>query len=101
MEMLHLLRLTYTGSEEEAGPFVAGHVAFLERYHAAGVFLASGQTLPAADGGAIVACGADREAIERIAAEDPFVTSGTAEYSITTIDPARVHPALAGLLNAE
>ncbi|WP_406270306.1 YciI family protein [Actinacidiphila glaucinigra] len=96
--MLHLLFLTYTGREEDAGPFVAAHVAFLERHHRAGTFLLSGQTVPSCEGGVILARGSDRRAVERIAAEDPLVTAGVAVYTVTTVDPARVHPVLAGLL---
>ncbi|MFF7212453.1 YciI family protein [Streptomyces sp. NPDC008238] len=96
--MLHLLFLTYTGSEEEAGPFVAAHVAFLERHHRAGTFLLSGQAVPSSEGGVVLARGTDRRTIERIAAEDPLVVSGVAVYTVTTVDPARVHPVLAGLL---
>ncbi|MDX2645597.1 YciI family protein [Streptomyces sp. NPDC001902] len=96
--MLHLLFLTYTGSEADAGPFVAAHVAFLERHHRAGTFLLSGQTVPSSEGGVILARGTDRRTIERIAAEDPLVTSGVAAYTVTTVDPARVHPDLAGPL---
>ncbi|TDC39123.1 YciI family protein [Micromonospora sp. KC213] len=96
--MLHLLFLRYTGSEQEAAPFVAGHVLFLERYHQKGVFLVSGQAVPSVEGGAIVACAVDRAAVERIVAEDPFVVAGVAKYTVTTIEPGRVHPALADIL---
>ncbi|MDX2702233.1 YciI family protein [Streptomyces sp. PA03-6a] len=96
--MLHLLFLTYTGSEADAGPFVAAHVAFLERHHRAGTFLLSGQTVPSSEGGVILARGTDRRTIERSAAEDPLVISGVAAYTVTTVDPASVHPDLAGLL---
>lgn len=99
--MLHLLLLHYTVPEREAEPFVAAHVAFLERHHRDGTFLVSGQTVPSAQGGAIVAAGIDRPAVERITAEDPFVVAGVATYTVTTIAPGRVHPALAGLLGAE
>jgi uncharacterized protein YciI len=95
---VHLLSLRYTVSERAAEPHVAAHVAFLERHHAAGTFLVSGQTVPASEGGAIIAAGVDRETAERLTAEDPFVIAGVAAYTITTIDPGRVHPALAALL---
>jgi uncharacterized protein YciI len=95
---LHLLSLRYTASEREAGPFVAAHIEFLERHHRDGTFLVSGQTVPSAQGGAIVAAGIDRDAVERITAEDPFVVAGVAAYTITTVDPARTHPALAGVV---
>jgi hypothetical protein len=55
----------------------------------------SGQTVASARGGAIVVGGAGAE---RIAAEDPFVVAGVAGYTVTTIDPGRVHPALADVL---
>jgi uncharacterized protein YciI len=98
--MLHLLVLRYTASEREAAPYVAAHVDFLERHHRDGTFLVSGQTVPSAHGGAIVAAGVDRAAVERITAEDPFVVAGVAGYTITTIDPGRVHPALADVLGS-
>nr|WP_207921438.1 hypothetical protein [Micromonospora sp. KC721] len=58
----------------------------------------SGQAVPSVEGGAIVACAVDRAAVERILAEDPFVVAGVAKYTVTTIEPGRVHPALAGSL---
>ncbi|MCP2340804.1 YciI family protein [Actinomadura rupiterrae] len=97
--MLHILRLTYTGSEAEAAPHVPGHVAFLERHHAAGTFLLSGQTVPTEDGGVILAAGdLDTAAARRLTEDDPFVRAGVARYEITTVDPGRVHPALKALL---
>ncbi|GGO28482.1 hypothetical protein GCM10010116_57110 [Microbispora rosea subsp. aerata] len=96
--MLHLLVVNYTRSEEDAAPYVRDHVKYLERHHADGTFLVSGQTVPSSQGGAIVACGVNRATIERISAEDPFVVNGVATYAITTIEPGRTHPALAELL---
>jgi uncharacterized protein YciI len=96
--MLHLLSLHYTASEHDAEPYIAAHVAYLERHHHDGTFLASGQTVPTSIGGAIIAHGVDRPTIEQITAQDPFVTNDVAKYSITTITPGRVHPALADVL---
>jgi hypothetical protein len=56
----------------------------------------SGQTVPSAQGGAIVVGGVDRAG-----AEDPFVVAGVAGYTVTTIDPGRVHPALADVLGVD
>lgn len=95
--MLHVLSLRYTTSEQEAAPFVTAHVDFLERHHRDDTFLVSGQTVPPAEGGAIVACGIDRAAIGQIISENPFVVASVAKYMITTIDPGRVHPALTAL----
>ncbi|WP_207944507.1 YciI family protein [Actinomadura rubrisoli] len=70
----------------------------LERHHADGTFLLSGQTVPSEDGGLILAAGVDRATAEKITTEDPFVEAGVGRYSITTVTPGRVHPALASLL---
>lgn len=94
------MRVRYTGTEADAAPFVAAHVEYLRRHHADGTFLVSGQTVPSSDGGAIVAHGVDRETIEAIAARDPFVVAGVAQYSITTMIAGRVHPGLADLLTS-
>ncbi|MDL4816987.1 YciI family protein [Actinomadura opuntiae] len=96
--MLHLLRLEYTESEQAAEPHIKDHVAFLDRHHAVGTFLVSGQTVPSDDGGLIIAAGVDRATAEKISAEDPFVRAGVGRYTITTITPARTHPALTDLL---
>lgn len=93
--MLHLLSLRYTGTEADAGPHVPAHVRYLERWHANGIFLVSGQTVPSSDGGVIVACGVDHATIEEISEQDPFVVAGVGRYTITTIEPGRMHPALA------
>ena len=96
--MLHVLRLEYTESEEAAGPHIKDHVEFLDRHHAAGTFLVSGQTVPSEHGGLIIAAGVDRATAEKIADDDPFVRAGVGRYTITTIVPGRAHPRLTELL---
>lgn len=56
--------------------------------------------MPSAWGGAIVAGGMDRSAVERITAEDRFIVAGV-RYTVTTIDPGRVHRALADVRGVE
>jgi uncharacterized protein YciI len=60
---------------------MAAHVKFLKKYYAAGQFLVSGRKIPR-DGGIIVAVGQNREQIEAIVREDPFVVRGLAEFRI-------------------
>ncbi|HEV8120384.1 MAG TPA: YciI family protein [Candidatus Polarisedimenticolia bacterium] len=57
------------------------HVAFLNKYYAAGHFLISGRQIPRT-GGIIVAVADSRERIEAIMAEDPFCRLGLAEIRI-------------------
>ena len=62
------------------------HVAFLERHYEAGHFLASGRKVPRT-GGVILADGLDRDALERVLAEDPFHREGFADYEVTEFNP--------------
>ena len=57
------------------------HVAFLNKYYAAGNFLVSGRKIPR-DGGIILAVGESRSEIEAIMEQDPFVSHGLAELRV-------------------
>jgi uncharacterized protein YciI len=96
--VLHVLILRYTVPEAEAEPHVPGHVDFLQRHHADGTFVFSGQTVPREIGGVILATGLDRSAVEKITAADPLVAAGVGSYEIITVTPDRVHPDLAEVL---
>jgi len=78
--MLHVLILRYTVPEAQAEPHVPDHVEFLQRHHADGTFVFSGQTVPREIGGAILATGLDRSAVEKVAAADPLVVAGVGSY---------------------
>ena len=98
MTTIHLLVVRFLVPEARTEPFIAAHVSYLDQHHADGVFLASGPTVPSAHGGAIVAAGVDRAAIERISAADPFVAAGVARHDITTIAVQRHHRGLDAVL---
>ncbi|MEV0378720.1 YciI family protein [Nonomuraea sp. NPDC050643] len=95
--MLHVLLVRYTAPPDQVTPHVPGHVAYLERRHADGTFLLSGQTVPDSVGGVILAVGS-REHVERVAAEDPFAVAGVAAYEIVTVEPGRLDDDLRKLL---
>lgn len=78
---MFVIELTYTSSLDDIDAHMAAHVAFLQKYYAAGNFLVSGRKLPR-DGGIIVAVGKSREDIERIVKEDPFHKRGLAEFRV-------------------
>jgi uncharacterized protein YciI len=96
--VLHVLILRYTESDAEAEPHVPDHVEFLQRHHAGGTFVFSGQTVPQEIGGVILAIGLDRLAVEKVAATDPLVMAGVGSYEIITVAPDRVHSDLAEVL---
>ncbi|SEG93200.1 Uncharacterized conserved protein YciI, contains a putative active-site phosphohistidine [Nonomuraea solani] len=95
--MLHVLLVRYTAPIDQVSPHVPGHVTYLERRHADGTFLLSGQTVPGDLGGVILAVG-PREHVERVAAEDPFAVAGVAAYEIVTVEPGRIRDDLRALL---
>jgi len=78
---MFVIELVYKAKLADIDARMAEHVAFLKKYYAAGNFLVSGRKVPR-DGGIILALAKNREHIESIHAEDPFVTHGLAEFRI-------------------
>ncbi|MEU6865271.1 YciI family protein [Streptomyces sp. NPDC046876] len=79
---MFVMELTYTAPIEDVEEVLDAHIAWLDSYYAAGVFLASGRKVPR-EGGVILAAGVSRAEVERIAEEDPFTTAGVCSYRIT------------------
>lgn len=79
---MFVMELTYIAPIEAVEDEMDAHIAWLDGYYAAGVFLASGRKVPR-DGGVILAGGVSRAEIEKIAAEDPFSVAGVCAYRIT------------------
>ncbi|MFF1408462.1 YciI family protein [Streptomyces sp. NPDC058289] len=79
---MFVMELTYTAPVEAVEEEMDAHIAWLDGYYAAGIFLASGRKVPR-DGGMILAGGVSRAEIERIAAGDPFTVAGVCTYRIT------------------
>jgi uncharacterized protein YciI len=78
---MFVIELIYTAELSEIDAHMTAHVAFLDKYYAAGVFILSGRKIPR-DGGIILAVGKTRAEIEAITEEDPFHTHGLAEFRI-------------------
>ncbi len=78
---MFVLVLTYTKPLAEVDALMRRHMAWLNRQYDEGRFIVSGRQVPRT-GGVILARGDDREEIERIAAEDPFVAGGVATVDI-------------------
>lgn len=79
---MFVMELTYTAPIEAVEEEMDAHIAWLDGYYAAGIFLASGRKVPR-DGGMILAGGVSRAEIEKIASEDPFTLAGVCAYRIT------------------
>lgn len=80
----------------KAPSLMAGHNAWLQRGFDDGLLLLAGTVQPAA-GGALLAHGATRDAVEAFVAQDPFVTEGVVTAEILDITPAHTDSRLAFL----
>jgi len=80
----------------KAPSLMAGHNAWLQRGFDDGLLLFAGTVQPAA-GGALLAHGVTRDAIEAFVAQDPFVVEGVVIAEILDITPARTDTRLAFL----
>jgi uncharacterized protein YciI len=78
---MFVIELVYKVALSQIDAHMKAHVAFLKKYYAAGNFLVSGRKVPR-DGGIILAVGPDRDAVEAIIREDPFVSRGLADYRL-------------------
>jgi uncharacterized protein YciI len=78
---MFVIELIYKAPLSELDAHMAAHVAFLNKYYAAGHFLVSGRKIPR-DGGIILAVGKTRRQIEAIAEEDPFYQRGLVDIRI-------------------
>ncbi len=78
---MFIIELVYKADLAEIDHHMKAHMAFLNKYYAAGTFLVSGRKIPR-EGGIILAVGDSRERIEAIAREDPFCARGLADVRI-------------------
>ena len=78
---MFVIELVYKAELSEIDAHMTAHVAFLNKYYAAGNFLISGRKIPR-DGGIILAVGKTRAQIEKIITEDPFHAHGLADFRI-------------------
>lgn len=82
----HVLIIRHWASAEVCRQYTPEHVAYLDRYHTAGVFRVSGKSTTPGHGGVIVAHGVSYEEITRIVEEDPYVRAGVSGYQIVTVE---------------
>jgi uncharacterized protein YciI len=86
-----VLVLTYVRPLEEVDALMREHVAWLQENYDAGRFVVSGRRIPRT-GGVILARGDDRDEIEAIAANDPFVKGGVATCEVVQFRASQSEP---------
>jgi uncharacterized protein YciI len=87
---MFVIELTYKADLAEIDAHMAAHVIFLKKYYASGNFLVSGRKIPR-DGGIILAVGTNRQQIQTIVQEDPFVRHGLADFRIIEFRAQALH----------
>lgn len=94
---MFVIILTYIEPLSEVDALMRRHMRWLDEHYAAGRFLVSGRQVPRT-GGVILARGDDREAIEAIAASDPFVGGGVATVEVVQFQASQTAPGFDALL---
>ena len=94
---MFVIVLTYVKPLPEVDALMRKHLAWLNAQSAAGRSLVSGRQVPRT-GGVIVARGDDREEIEAIAGEDPFVRGGVATVEVIQFRASQSADGIAALL---
>ncbi len=78
---MFVIELLYKADLAEIDANMRAHMAFLKQQYKAGRFLISGRKVPR-EGGIILAVGDNREQIEALVKEDPFVARGLADFRV-------------------
>ena len=94
---MFVLIARYTKPAEEVDRLLDGHRAWIMKNMKAGKILLTARQVPLT-GGLILARGESPEEIWEMIAEDPFHSSGSAEYEVLQFQPVRAAPGLEGLL---
>jgi uncharacterized protein YciI len=84
---MFVLILKYMASLEKIDELVPAHRQFLNKNYLRSKFICSGAQVPRTGG--IILCNAtDKEEVQQIIAEDPFLIHGAAHYDIIEFTPS-------------
>ena len=95
---MFLVLLKFSANKAQAARFMEGHNAWIQRGLDDRVFLVVGSLQPKA-GGAILAHGMSRPALEARVSQDPFVAEDVVKAEILEIAPARADERLRFLVD--
>ncbi|MCP1575399.1 hypothetical protein RB25_14720 [Herbaspirillum rubrisubalbicans] len=97
---MYIVLLRFTEHRQRAGEFMQGHKEWLEQGFARHIFLLAG-SLDSQAGGAIIAAGIPREALDQVIGSDPFVIHGVVQPEVLALKPSRLHENLNALLSQD
>lgn len=89
MYTMFIVNLTYKASFDIVEPHLEAHMAFVNKQYESGIFLASGKKIPRT-GGVILSGVENRETLNNIMMQDPFILHGVADFEITEFVISRV-----------
>ena len=92
---MFVLILTYKAPIEKVIELLEAHCCYLDKYYAAGIFLASGPQVPRT-GGVILCRAQSRAEVEKIIGEDPF--NAVADCRVIEFEPNKSVEGFKGLL---
>lgn len=78
---MFIIELTYKVALDKIDAEMKAHVAYLEKYYDAGVFITWGRKVPR-NGGIILAKADSKSAVGKIIKEDPFYKRKLADYRV-------------------
>ena len=88
---MFVVTLTYLRPLTEIDALMPRHVAWLKQHYRSSLFLASGRQIPRT-GGVILARSGDREELEKLLLQDPFVKNGCARADVVEFKPSMTAP---------
>ncbi|NLI12391.1 YciI family protein [Pelotomaculum propionicicum] len=95
---MFILLLKYIKPLEEIDRLLENHIRYLEKYYEEGKFICSGRRNPRT-GGVIIANTSNREEIEGIISEDPFLINKAAQYEIIEFIPTKYNSRFSCFVN--
>ena len=93
---MFIVTLTYLKPVEEIDALMPGHIEWLDKGYADGLFIASGRRVPRT-GGVILARSGDERALRATLAADPFSVHGAARFDVVEFTPTKTTPGAEGL----
>ncbi|MEZ2132907.1 MULTISPECIES: YciI family protein [unclassified Sinorhizobium] len=93
---MFIVFLRFSDNRTQAAQFMEGHNAWIKRGFDSGTFLLAGSLQPNV-GGTVFAHNIDREDLDALVQEDPFVAERVVSAEIHEITPGRVDERLAFL----
>lgn len=93
---MFIVTLTYLKPVADVDALMPGHIEWLERGYADGLFVASGRRIPRT-GGVILARSGDEQALRDRLARDPFAIHGAARFDIVEFTPTKTSAGLEAL----